>query len=127
MMVTETQTSFTIPETQKSPELTSAIFQEAQKTSDISMEVPHIPKRVLKPSEKDTKHNFTSFHIIFMKELETIKDFTKSFERKFEEFEKLIIGLWEPKVSNQSSSLTVELLKNRLSTKFSAIINFLLK
>ena len=80
MMVTETQTSFTIPETQKSPELTFAIFQEAQKTSGISMEVPHTPKRALKPSEKDTKHNFTSFRIIFMKELEAIKDFTKSFE-----------------------------------------------
>ena len=49
--------------------------------------------------------------------------------------EKAIIGLSEPKVSNcnESSSLTVKLLKNRLSTlvklliEKDAIINFLLK
>ena len=102
MMVPETQntthkTSFTIPETQKSPELTSAIFHKTQKTPDISLEVPHTTKRPLKPTEKDTTNNFTSFQNIFMKELETIKDFTKSVERKFEELEKAIIGLLEPK------------------------------
>ena len=77
------------------------------------MEVPHTPKRPLKPT-----HNFTSFQNIFMKELEAIKGFTKLVERKFEELEKAIIGLSEPKVSNcnESSSLTVELLKNRVST-----------
>ena len=82
------------------------------------MEVPHTPKRPLKPTEKDTTHNFTSFQNIFMKELETIKDFRKSVERKFEELEKAIISLLEPKVSNynECSSLTVELLKNRVST-----------
>ena len=99
------------------------------------MEVPHTPKRRLKPSEKDTTHNFTSFQNIFMKELAAIKDFTKSAERKFEELKKAIIDLSEPKVSNsnESSSLTHELLKNRVSTfekllieKF-AIINLLLK
>ena len=70
-----------------------------------------------------------------MKELETIKDFTKSVERKFEDLEKAIIGLSEPKISNrsESSSLTVELLKNRVSTfeklliQKDAIINFPLK
>ena len=70
-----------------------------------------------------------------MKELEAIKDFTKSAERKFEELKKAIIDLSEPKVSNsnENSSLTVELLKNRVPTfekllieKF-AIINLLLK
>ena len=70
-----------------------------------------------------------------MKELAAIKDFTKSAERKFEELEKAIIDLSEPKVSNsnESSSLTLELLKNRVPTfkkllieKF-AIINLLLK
>ena len=35
-----------------------------------------------------------------MKELETIKGFTKSVEMKFEELEKAIIGLSEPRVSN---------------------------
>ena len=72
MMVPETQnttliTSFTFPETQKLPELTSAIFQETQKTPDIPLEVRHIPKRPLKPAEKDATHNFTSFQNIFMK------------------------------------------------------------
>ena len=70
-----------------------------------------------------------------MNELEAIKDFTKSVEKKFEELEKAIIGLSEPKVSNcnESSSLTVENLKNRVSTlemlkiEKDAIINFLLK
>ena len=105
MMVPEIQntthiTSFTIPETQKLSEFTSAIFQETQKTPTISLEVPHTPKRPLKPTEKDTTHNFTSFQNIFTKELEAIKDFTKSVDRKFEELEKGIIGLSEPKVSN---------------------------
>ena len=59
MMVPETRnnthiTSFTIPETQKSPELTSAIFREAPKIPDSSLEVPHTPKRPLKPTEHDT-------------------------------------------------------------------------
>ena len=99
------------------------------------MEVPNTPKEPLKPTEKDTTHNFTSFQNIFMKELETIKDFTKSVERKFEELEKAVIGLLEWKISNcnESSSLTVELLKNQGSTleklliEKDAIINFLLK
>ena len=140
MLAPETQnttniTSFTIRETQKLPELTSTIFHKTRKTRDISLEVPHTPKRPLKPTEKDITHNFTSFQIIFMKELKTIKDFTKSVGRKFGELEKAIIGLSELKISNynESSSLTVELLKNRVSTleKLSiekdAIINFLLK
>ena len=140
MMVPETQnnthiTFFTIPETQKLPELTSAIFRETGKTPGSPLEVPHTPKRPLKPTEKDTTHNSTSFQNFFMKELEAIKDFTKSVERKFEELEKAIIGLSEPKVSNcnGSSSLTVELLKNRVSTleklliSKEAILNFLLK
>ena len=123
MMMSETQnnihiTSFTIAETQKSPELTPAIFRETQKIPDPSLEVPHTPKRPLKPTEKDTTHNFTSFQNIFMKELEAIKDFTKSFERNFEELDKAIIDLSEPKVSNcnESSSLTVELLNNLKKT-----------
>ena len=70
-----------------------------------------------------------------MKELEVVKNFTKSGERKFEELEKAVIGLSEPKVSNcnESSSLTVELLRNRVSAleklliEKDAIINFLLK
>ena len=105
MMVPETQnnthiTSFTIPEAKKVPELTSAIFWETQKSPDPSLEVPHTPKRPLKPTEKDTTHNFTSFQNIFMKELEAIEDFTKSVERNFEELDKAIIDLLEPKVSN---------------------------
>ena len=99
------------------------------------MEVPHTPKRPIKSTEKDTRYNFTSLENIFMNELEAIKDFTKSVERKFEELEKAVVGLSEPKVSNynESSSLTVENLKNRVSTlemlkiEKDAIINFLLK
>ena len=100
------------------PELTSAIFRESRKSPDSSLEVAHAPERPLKPTEKDTTHNSTSFQNFFMKELEAIKDFTKSVERKFEELEKAIIGLSETKVSNcnESSSLTIELLKNRVST-----------
>ena len=98
MMVPEAQNnahiaSFTIPETQKSPELISAVFRESLKASDPSLEVAHNPKRPLKPTEKDTTHNLTSFQNIFMKELEPIKDFTKSVEKKFEELEKVIIVL----------------------------------
>ena len=52
MMVPETQdnthlTSFTIPETQKSPEFTSAIFERLRITPDLSLEVPHTLKRPL--------------------------------------------------------------------------------
>ena len=109
MMVLETQnttniTSFTIPEAQQLSELTSAIFQKTQKTPDISLEVPHISKRPLKPAEKDTTHNFSSFQNIFMRELEAIKDFKKLVDRKLEEHEKAIIGFSEPKVSNYNES-----------------------
>ena len=70
-----------------------------------------------------------------MKELEAVKGFSKSVERKFEEFENAIIGLSERRVStyNESSSLTVELLKNWVSTlekvliEKDAMIDFLLK
>ena len=79
MMVPETQnnthiTSFTIPEAKKVPELTSAIFWETQKSPDPSLEVPHTPKRPLKPTEQGTTHKFTYFQNIFIKELEVIKD-----------------------------------------------------
>ena len=72
IMVPETQntthiTSFTIPETQKSPELISAIFPETQKTRDLSLEVPHTPKRPLKHTEEDTTHNFNSLRNIFIR------------------------------------------------------------
>ena len=75
------------------------ISRDSKKTPDISLEVPHTPKRPLKPTEKDATHNFTFFQNIFMKKLEAIKDFTKSVESEFEELEKAIIGLSEPKVS----------------------------
>ena len=121
MMLPETQntthiTSFAFPGAQILPDLTLAIFQEPQKSLDILLEAPHTPKRTLKPTEKDITHNFTSFQIKFMKEIEAIKDFTKSVERKFEELEKAIVGLLEPKVPNwnESSSLTAEHLKNRV-------------
>ena len=93
-------------------------FKRLKKHPDISLEVPHTSQWPLKPTEKDIIHNFTSFQNIFMKELEAIKDFTKSFERKFQEPEKAIICLSEPKISNcnESSPLTVELLKNKVST-----------
>ena len=60
---------------------------------------------------------------------------TKLVDRKFEEHEKAIIVLSQPKVSNynESSFLTVELSKNRVLTfeklliEKDAIINFLLK
>ena len=124
-MVPETQntpyiTSCTIPETQKLPEFTSAMFQETQETPGISLEVPHTPKRPVKPTERDTTHNFTSFQNIFMKELEAV-------ERSLNN---LIGILSELTVSNcnEISSLTVEISKNPLSPleklKFSAEIKF---
>ena len=124
-MVPETQntpyiTSCTIPETQKLPELTSAIFQETQETPGISLEVPHTPKRPVKPTERDTTHNFTSFQNIFMKEVEAV-------ERSLNN---LIGILSELTVSNcnEISSLTVEISKNPLSPleklTFSAEIKF---
>ena len=81
MMLPETQntthiTSFAFPGAQILPDLTLAIFQEPQKTRGILLEAPHTPKRTLKPTEKDITHNFTSFQIKFMKEIEAIKDFT---------------------------------------------------
>ena len=140
MMVPETQndtqmSSFTIPEAQKVPELTSAIFWETQKSPDSSLEVPHTPKRPLKPTEQGTTHKFTSFQNIFMKELEVIKDFTKPVERKSEELAKAIIGLSVRNVWNciESSSSTVEILKKQVSIlenlliEKDAIINSMLK
>ena len=82
MMVPETQntpdiTSFTILETQKSPELSSVSFQEIQKTLTYHWKYHILLKDPHQPTEKYTRHDFTSFKNIFMKELEAIKGFTK--------------------------------------------------
>ena len=88
-------------------QLVTRVLPYHQKASDISLEIAQTPRRPL----KDTPHNF-------MKELEGIRGFSRSVEKKFEELENAIIGLSEPRISNwsESSSLKVELLKKQIST-----------
>ena len=101
-------------------QLVTRVLPYHQKASDISLEIAQTPRRPL----KDTPHNFTSFQNIFMKELEGIRGFSRSVEKKFEELENAIIGLSEPRISNwsESSSLKVELLKKQISTHEKVLI-----
>ena len=117
-----------IPETQQTPLL----------PSDLSV----TPRRPIKSVYNDNTQSFISFQNMFLKEIETMKNFTKSVEKKFEEIENFITSLSvnnhsvgtpeKEKESEREYPLVVELLKSRVSTlekqlaEKDAIIDFLL-
>ena len=70
-----------------------------------------LPWDTYEPTEKDSAHNFTSFQNIFMRQLEAIKGFAKIW-RTWERNQ----GFMRALNCKESSSLTLELLKNRAST-----------
>ena len=106
--------------------------------SDLSV----TPRRPIKSVYNDNTQSFFFLQNIFLKEIETMKNFTKSVEKKFEETENFFTSLSvnnhslgtpeKGKESEREYPLVVELLKSRESTsekklaEKDAIIDFLL-
>ena len=90
--------------------------------SDLSV----TPRPPIKSVYNDNTQSFISFQNMFLKEIETMKNFTKSVEKKFEEIENFITSLSvnnhsvgtpeKEKESEREYPLVAELLKIRVST-----------
>ena len=116
--------------------LETVIIPETQQTSLLPFDFSVTPRRPIKSVYNDKTQSFVSLQNMFLKETETLKNFTKSVEKKFEEIEYFIISL---SVNNHSVGTrecrypsVVELLKSRVSklekqlAEKYAIIDFLL-
>ena len=122
------------PETQKSPE--SLFLRKSLSTPELPSAQPPTPKRPVKHPGGECTHNLLLFQNL-LKEMEEIKRFTKSTERKFEELEMALQNISGKNNgnynNNENSTLLLEILKNRISNsekeliEKDAIINFLLK
>ena len=82
-----------IPATQQAPLL----------RSDLSV----TPKRPIKSVYNDNTQSFISLQNMFLKEIETMKNFTKSVKKNFEEIENFITSLSENKNSKREYPLVV--------------------
>ena len=71
-----------IPENQKYPE--SLFLRKSLSTPELPPAQPPTPKRTVKHVGDDCTHNLVLFQNLFMKEMEEIKQITKSTEGKFE-------------------------------------------
>ena len=78
--------SLVFPEAQKSPEL---FLRKSLSTSEIPSAQPLTTKRPVKHPDDECTHNLILFQNL-LKEMEEIKRFTKSIERKFEELEMVL-------------------------------------
>ena len=111
-------------------------LRKSLSTPELPSAQPPTPKRPVKHPGDECTHNLVLFQNL-MKEMEEIKRFTKSTERKFEEFEMALKNISEKDNANynnnENSPLLLEILKNRISNlekeliEKDAIINFLLK
>ena len=122
--------------------LETVIIPETQQTPLLPSDLSVTPRRPIKSVYNDNTQSFISFQNMFLKEIETMKNFTKSVEKKFEEIENFITSLSvnnhsvgtpeKEKESEREYPLVVELLKSRVSTlekqlaEKDAIIDFLL-
>ena len=120
-------------ETQKSRE--SLFLRKSLSTPELSSAQPPTPKRPVKHPGDERTHTLVLFQSL-LKEMEEIKRFTKSTERKFEELEMTLQNTFRKNNANynnnENSPLLLEILKNRISNlekliEKDAIINFLLK
>ena len=111
-------------------------LRKSLSTPELPSAQPPTPKRPVKhPGDKCT-HNLVLFQNL-LKEMEEIKRFTRSTERKFEELEIALQNISGKNNANynnnKNSPLLLEILKNRISNlekeliEKDAIINFLLK
>ena len=120
--------------------LETVIIPETQQTPLLPSDLSVTPRRPIKSVYNDNTQSFISLQNMFLKEIETMKNFTKSVEKKFEEIENFITSLsvnnhsvgTPEKESEREYPLIVELLKSRVSTlekqlaEKDAIIDFLL-
>ena len=122
--------------------LETVITPETQQTLLLPSDLLVTRRRPIKSVYNDNTQSFISLQNMFLKEIETIKNFTKSIENKFEKIEYFITSLLvnsysvgtpeKGKESERKYLLVVELLKRRVSTlekqlaEKDAIIRFIL-
>ena len=122
--------------------LETVITPETQQTPLLPSDLLVTRRRPIKSVYNDNTQSFISLQNMFLKEIETIKNFTKSIENKFEKIEYFITSLLvnsysvgtpeKGKESERKYLLVVELLKRRVSTlekqlaEKDAIIRFIL-
>ena len=111
-------------------------LQKSLSTPELPSAQPPTPKRPVKHPGDECTHNLVLFQNL-LKEMEEIKRFTRSTERKFEELEIALQNISGKNNANynntKKSPLLLEILKNRISNlekeliEKDAIVNFLLK
>ena len=73
--------------------LETVIIPETQQTPLLPSDLSITPRRPIKSVYNDNTQSFISLQNMFLKEIETMKNFTKSVEKKFEEIENFITSL----------------------------------
>ena len=73
--------------------LETVTIPETQQTSLLPFDFSVTPRRPIKSVYNDNTQSFVSLQNMFLKETETLKNFTKSVEKKIEEIEYFIISL----------------------------------
>ena len=73
--------------------LETVIIPETQQTPLLPFDLSVTPRRPIKSVYNDNTQSFISLQNMFLKEIETMKNFTKSVEKKFEEIENFITSL----------------------------------
>ena len=71
----------------------TVIIPETQQTPLLPSDLSVTPRRPIKSVYNDNTQSFISLQNMFLKEIETMKNFTKSVEKKFEEIENFITSL----------------------------------
>ena len=104
----------------------TVIIPETQQTPLLPSDLSVTSRRPIKSVYNDNTESFMSLQNMFLKEIETIKNFTKSVEKKIEEIENFISSLSvnnhsvgspeKEKESERECPLVVELLKSRVPT-----------
>ena len=114
------------------PDCTTSLFLSIQ---ELPYDQPSTPKRPAKHLQYYCMHRLVLFQKIFMKEMEEIKQFTKSTEQMLEELEMALLNISGKNNVNykENSPFLLELLKNCIPSLEKeligkhAIISFLLK
>ena len=73
--------------------LETVIIPETQQTSLLSSDFSVTPRRPIKSVYNDNTQSFISLQNMFLKEIETMKNFSKSVEKKFKEIDNFITSL----------------------------------
>ena len=114
--------------------LETVIIPETQQTPLVPSDLLVTPRRPIKLVYNDNTQSFISLQNMFLKEIETMKNFTKSVEKKIEEIENFItslsvnnhsVGTPEKEKESESLKSRVSTLEKQLAEK-DAIIDFLL-